>query len=57
MRKAKSILGQRLKVVNIGLPSFADDMESQGVDVVRVDWRPPAGGDEEMLRLLDRLGS
>ena len=57
MAKTKSILGKKLRVVNVGLPSFADDMASQGVDVVRVDWKPPAGGDEEMLRLLDKLGS
>jgi hypothetical protein len=55
--RRKSILSGSMKAVNIGVQSFADDLESQGVEVVRVDWKPPAGGDEEMLRLLEELGS
>ncbi len=51
------ILGKKLRVLNVGLSSFADDLEKQGVAVTRVNWKPPAGGDEEMLRLLERLGS
>lgn len=57
MVRRKSILSGSMKVVNIGILSFADDLESQGVEVVRVDWKPPAGGDEEMIRLLEELGS
>jgi hypothetical protein len=57
MPKASNVIGQKLMVVNVGLPSFADDMESQGVKVTRVDWKPPASGDAEMLRLLDKLGA
>jgi len=55
--KKKSILSETLKVVNIGVSTFADDLRSQGVEVVAVDWKPPAGGDAEMLRLLEKLGS
>jgi hypothetical protein len=55
--KDKTILNERLKVVNIGVSTFADDLRSQDVEVVHVDWRPPAGGDVEMLRLLEKLGS
>ena len=53
----RNILSQKLKVVNIGVSTFAEDLKSQGVAVVHVDWRPPAGGDAEMLRLLEKLGS
>jgi hypothetical protein len=52
----KTILTEKLKVVNIGISTFADDLRSQGVDVVHVDWKPPAGGDVEMLKLLEKLG-
>lgn len=55
--KKKTILSEKLKVVNIGISTFADDLRSQGVEVVAVDWKPPAGGDAEMLRLLEKLGS
>ena len=56
-RKNKTILSEKLKVVNIGISTFADDLRSQDVEVVTVDWKPPAGGDVEMLRLLEKLGS
>jgi len=41
--------------VNIGLKSFGSSLEQQGVEVVQVDWTPPAGGDQEMMDLLDEL--
>ena len=53
----RNILTGKLKVVNIGISTFADDLRSQDVEVVHVDWKPPAGGDVEMLRLLEKLGS
>jgi hypothetical protein len=37
------------------LDKFAKNLEDQNVDVVLVDWRPPAGGDQEMIKLLDQL--
>ena len=52
----KNILREKLKVVNIGVSTFADDLRSQDVEVVHVDWKPPAGGDVEMLKLLAKLG-
>jgi FdrA protein len=55
-RYEKTILTEKLKVVNIGISTFADDLRSQDVEVVRVDWKPPAGGDKEMLKLLEKLG-
>lgn len=55
--KGKGIIGKKLKVINVGVPSFADDLESQGVQVVRTDWKPPAGGDEEMMKILEKTGS
>ena len=57
MKKPKTIVGKELNVINVGLPAFADDLESQGVKVTRVDWKPPAGGDEEMQGILDKIGS
>jgi hypothetical protein len=54
-RKADDILDQTLVVVNLGLKGFAESLEQQGVEVVQVDWLPPAGGDHEMLELLDEF--
>lgn len=43
------------RVVNIGLAGFAADLRAQGVAVVEVDWRPPAGGNARMAALLAQL--
>ncbi|MBM86078.1 MAG: hypothetical protein CMM47_08655 [Rhodospirillaceae bacterium] len=43
------------KVVNIGLEGFARDLQDEGVKVVHLEWRPPAGGDPELARLLSKL--
>jgi hypothetical protein len=45
----------RLAAVNVGLPTFADAIESQGAPVIDVEWRPPARGDREILRALELL--
>ena len=49
------LLREPLVVVNVGLRGFADSLEEQEVDVVQVDWLPPAGGDSEMIDLLEKL--
>ena len=41
--------------INVGLESFTDSVRAQGAEVVHVDWRPPAGGDERLAELLARL--
>jgi hypothetical protein len=44
-----------LKVINLGLEMFADDLHRQGRTPVRMDWQPPGGGDPETLVALGRL--
>jgi hypothetical protein len=41
--------------VNIGVEDFANSLKAQGAEVIQVDWTPPAGGDREMMDLLDQL--
>lgn len=53
--KIVEFLNQPLIVINLGLDKFAECLQEQGVEVLRVDWRPPAGGDQEMIDLLDQL--
>jgi hypothetical protein len=43
MARIDDIFGQPLSVVNVGLESMARSIREQGVPVVDVDWRPPAG--------------
>ena len=47
-----TILGSQVRVVNVGLDLFADSVRAQDVAVGEVDWRPPAGGDLDLVRLL-----
>ena len=49
------LLHEPLVVINLGLKMFAESLEEQEVEVVQVDWVPPAGGDEAMVELLDQL--
>ena len=49
------LLQEPLVVINLGLKKFAESLQEQQVEVVQVDWVPPAGGDKEMVDLLDQL--
>jgi hypothetical protein len=53
---AAHLLSAPVRVVNIGLESFAAELKAQGVPVAHVQWQPPAGGDERMAALLAKLG-
>ncbi len=47
--------GKPLRVINIGLQSFYDALQAQGVKAVQLDWRPPVKQSEEINNLLDDL--
>lgn len=49
------LLQKPIIVINLGLKKFAESLDEQRVEVVQVDWIPPAGGDKEMMDLLDQL--
>jgi FdrA protein len=49
------LLTEPVIVINLGLKSFAENLEKQEIEVVQVDWTPTAGGDQEMINLLEDL--
>lgn len=53
----RALLASEIKVVNVGLESFARELAEAGVPVVQVAWQPPAGGDPELADLLSKLGA
>ena len=53
----RDLLHEPLSVVNIGLEGFSADLMGQQVDVIQVDWAPPAGGNPRLADLLAKLGS
>ena len=48
-------LPDTVRVINIGLAGFADDLRAAGVPVIQMDFRPPAGGNARMAALLADL--
>lgn len=55
MSNINELFNKELKVINMGLKSFAEELKSQEIKVVHVDWRPPAGGNKKMAALLAKL--
>jgi hypothetical protein len=58
MSEPKAVLelfNSDLKAVNMGLESFAETLRKEQVPTVQVDWRPPAGGDPDLIDALDRI--
>jgi FdrA protein len=51
----EELLQQGPRAINLGLQDFAVHLELQGVDVIHVDWTPPAGGDPALMAILDEL--
>lgn len=56
-KHVNELFGAELAAVNLGLESFAENLEASGGKAVHVDWRPPAGGDARAIAALDRLAS
>lgn len=50
-----SILSDAPATLSVGLESFAESLAAQGSQVLHVDWRPPAGGDERLMDILARM--
>jgi hypothetical protein len=55
MTRINELFQEELKVINMGLQSFEENLKEQNVKTVQVDWKPPAGGNKKMLSLLDKL--
>jgi hypothetical protein len=55
LSKIDELLQKPIIVINLGLIKFAESLEEQQVEVAQVDWIPPAGGDQEIMDLLDQL--
>jgi hypothetical protein len=51
--RVNDLFGSELKVINLGLESFAQSLGAQGVETVQVAWTPPA--DPSVAAKLERL--
>ncbi len=50
-----AFLSQPVAAINAGLQSFTDSVAAQGAEVLQVDWRPPAGGNEMLMAILMKM--
>jgi FdrA protein len=48
-------MNQPLAGINVGVESFAESLKDQEAAAIQVDWRPPAGGNEKLAALLERM--
>lgn len=55
VKKINELFSKELKVISMGLDFFADHLRKEGVEVLQMDWKPPAGGDKRLISLLDQL--
>ncbi len=53
--KILKLFNSELKVINIGLEIFKDDLEAQGVKVVQVRWQPPPKLEKEYEDILAKI--
>ena len=56
VKKINELFDRELVVVNMGLDIFAENLQGASVRVLPMNWKPPAGGNKELLALLEKLG-
>lgn len=52
---SSNILNDEIQAINIGLETFKDALEGQGVKVKQVDWQVPAKGDTKLIKILKKM--
>lgn len=54
-KEMDALVNQRPSVINVGLKSFTDSIIAYGGRAVQLNWRPVAGGNEKMRKILSLL--
>ena len=47
MSSIRHLMQSDLKIANLGLPSFRDDLQAAGASVLSINWSPPLAGDAQ----------
>lgn len=53
--KVLDLLNGELKVINIGIESFTEPFNNFGGQAVQFKWRPRAGGNQKLIKILNEL--
>jgi hypothetical protein len=55
MSQARKLFDEELKVINVGLRIFYEDLKKQGVKAVQVNYQPPPKLEKELADKLSEL--
>lgn len=53
--KLNELFEKELRIVSLGVDAFYLDMKRQGFSAIHVDWKPVAGGNEKLAKMLSML--
>lgn len=53
MNGINALFAQELVCINIGVEIFYDAILQQGAQCAQVEWKPPAGGNLELIKILN----
>jgi FdrA protein len=53
----QQVFHEDLAAMNVGLETFYESFLAQGANVIQLEWRPPAGGNEALMALLAKMRS
>ena len=48
---------KEMQAINVGLESFSENLKAQEAPHVQVEWKPPAGGNERLMNILEKMKS
>ena len=51
----QDLLNSKPRIINIGLQSFTDSIVEYGGKAVQYDWKPVAGGNKRLIKILNKL--
>lgn len=54
-QQVHDLLNTKPRVVNVGLKSFTDSIIEHGAKTVQYDWKPAAGGNKKLIKILNLL--
>lgn len=55
MVEARKLFNTELKVINVGLKIFYEDLKKQGIKAVQVNYQPPPKLEKELKEKLEEL--
>jgi hypothetical protein len=56
VERVNNLFKQDLKVINMGLEAFGDNLKKEKVRVLQMSWKTPAGGNKKLAALLAKVG-